>query len=148
VSGYQRILHREFDVSSALDGKEGLASIRTMAHSPSFSDMRMPGMNGAQFFRRFDKRVDTVRMLLTGHTDLNAAKAGLRIEDQSSTLRSCRNSDSDEHEARHLRLRLITSPRDPKLYLSPLGSPQITVWQTSSDALRARGGPHLAQQNT
>jgi len=75
LSGYQRILHREFDVSIALGGEQGLASIRTNGpYAVVISDMRMPGMNGAQFLSQVRQKVpDTVRMLLTGYTDLNAA---------------------------------------------------------------------------
>jgi response regulator RpfG family c-di-GMP phosphodiesterase len=75
LSGYQRLLHREFEVSVASGGEEGLASIRV--HGPYavvISDMRMPGMNGAQFLSQARQQApDTVRMLLTGYTDLNAA---------------------------------------------------------------------------
>jgi len=38
------------------------------------SDMRMPGMNGAEFLAKArEKAPDTVRMLLTGHADLDTA---------------------------------------------------------------------------
>jgi response regulator RpfG family c-di-GMP phosphodiesterase len=75
LSGYQRVLHREFEVSIALGGEQGLASIRTNGpFAVVISDMRMPGMNGAQFLSQVRQKVpDTVRMLLTGYTDLNAA---------------------------------------------------------------------------
>ncbi|MFY9854046.1 MAG: HD domain-containing phosphohydrolase [Terracidiphilus sp.] len=75
LNGYERLLHREFDVSIASGAEEGLASIRS--HGPFavvISDMRMPGMNGAQFLSQVRvKAPDTVRMLLTGYTDLSAA---------------------------------------------------------------------------
>jgi response regulator RpfG family c-di-GMP phosphodiesterase len=75
VHGYQRLLHREFAVSVALGGEQGLASIQTNGpYAVVISDMRMPGMNGAQFLSQVrQKAPDTVRMLLTGYTDLNAA---------------------------------------------------------------------------
>ena len=50
LDGYKRMLHREFEVDSAVGGKQGLAIIHE--HGPYavvISDMRMPGMNGAQF---------------------------------------------------------------------------------------------------
>jgi response regulator RpfG family c-di-GMP phosphodiesterase len=75
LNGYQRLLHREFEVSVDPGGEEGLASIQ--AHGPYavvISDMRMPGMNGAQFLSQVrQKAPDTVRILLTGYTDINAA---------------------------------------------------------------------------
>ena len=56
-------------------GETGLASIRDHGpYSVVISDMRMPGMNGAQFLAQVRQRTpDTVRMLLTGYTDLDAA---------------------------------------------------------------------------
>jgi len=75
LDGYQRLLRREFDVSVALGGEQGLTSIRTNGpYAVVISDMRMPGLNGAQFLSLVRQKVpDTVRMLLTGYTDLNAA---------------------------------------------------------------------------
>ena len=75
LSGYQRLLHREFNVSTASGGEQGLASIRANGpYAVVISDMRMPGMNGAQFLSQVkEKAPDTVRMLLTGYADLSAA---------------------------------------------------------------------------
>lgn len=75
LDGYKRMLHREFQVDTAVGGEQGLAAIHE--HGPYavvISDMRMPEMNGAQFLARVRGTTpDTVRMLLTGYTDLNAA---------------------------------------------------------------------------
>ena len=75
LDGYKRILHREFEVDTAVGGEQGLASIRDRGpYSVVTSDMRMPGMNGAQFLAQVRQLTpDTVRMLLTGYTDLDAA---------------------------------------------------------------------------
>jgi len=75
LQGYRRILHREFDVSAANSGAEGLDAIRNSApYAVVISDMRMPGMNGAQFLAKVRELApDTVRMLLTGYSDLEAA---------------------------------------------------------------------------
>ncbi|MGA3011908.1 MAG: HD domain-containing phosphohydrolase [Terracidiphilus sp.] len=75
LDGYKRTFHREFEVDTAEGGEMGLASIRDRGpYSVVISDMRMPGMNGAQFLAQVRQRTpDTVRMLLTGYTDLDAA---------------------------------------------------------------------------
>ena len=75
LDGYKRILYREFDVDTALGGEQGLALIRDQGpYSVVISDMRMPGMNGAQFLSQVRQRTpETVRMLLTGYSDLDAA---------------------------------------------------------------------------
>ncbi len=75
LDGYKRILHREFDVQTAVGGELGLAAIHE--HGPFsvvISDMRMPGMTGVQFLTRVRQETpDTIRMILTGYTDINAA---------------------------------------------------------------------------
>jgi response regulator RpfG family c-di-GMP phosphodiesterase len=75
LDGYKRLLYREFEVDTAVGGEQGLASIRDRGpYSVVISDMRMPGMNGAQFLAQVRQITpDTVRMLLTGYTDLDAA---------------------------------------------------------------------------
>ena len=75
LQGYRRILHREFPVSTANGGAQGLATIRVAGpFAVVVSDMRMPGMNGAEFLAKVqEKAPDTVRMLLTGYSDLDAA---------------------------------------------------------------------------
>lgn len=75
LDGIVRLLRKEFEVSVALGGSQALI---TMQKNGPFavvvSDMRMPGMNGAEFLAQVrQKSPETVRMLLTGHTDLNAA---------------------------------------------------------------------------
>jgi FixJ family two-component response regulator len=75
LDGYKRMLHKEFAVDTAVCGEPGLAAIRdTGPYSVVISDMRMPGINGAEFLAKVRKKSpDSVRMLLTGYTDLNAA---------------------------------------------------------------------------
>jgi response regulator RpfG family c-di-GMP phosphodiesterase len=75
LDGYKRMLHREFEVQTAAGGELGLTAIHS--HGPFsvvISDMRMPGMTGAQFLSRVRQETpDTVRMLLTGYSEINAA---------------------------------------------------------------------------
>jgi len=75
LEGYRRILHREFLISTATGGEQGLALIRTTGpFAIVISDMRMPGMSGAEFLAKVREMApDTVRMLLTGYSDLDAA---------------------------------------------------------------------------
>lgn len=75
LDGYQRILHRQFEVNTAVSGEQGLAILeRRGPYSVVISDMRMPGMNGAEFLARVrQKAPETVRMLLTGYSDMKSA---------------------------------------------------------------------------
>jgi response regulator RpfG family c-di-GMP phosphodiesterase len=76
LEGLRDVLHRSFDVRVAAGGAEGLEILRSEPDSFAvvISDMRMPGMAGSEFLRA--ARViapDAVRMLLTGHADVDAA---------------------------------------------------------------------------
>jgi ActR/RegA family two-component response regulator len=75
LEGYQRLLRREFAVSTAVGGHEGLAAIQTNGpYAVVISDMRMPEMDGVEFLSQVrQKAPDSVRMLLTGHADFSAA---------------------------------------------------------------------------
>jgi len=75
LEAFTRVLHGAFDVRTAISGGEGLV---TMQKDGPFaiviSDMRMPGMNGADFLAKARQLApQTVRMLLTGHADMHDA---------------------------------------------------------------------------
>jgi response regulator RpfG family c-di-GMP phosphodiesterase len=74
LESYRRMLYREFEVETAVGGEQGLATMRERGpFAVVISDMRMPGMSGAQFLASVRQATpDTVRMLLTGYTDLMA----------------------------------------------------------------------------
>lgn len=75
LQGYQRALRKILRMDTALGGEEGLAAIaKTGPYAVIISDMRMPGMDGAQFLAKVkDIAPDSVRMMLTGNADMNTA---------------------------------------------------------------------------
>ena len=75
LHGYKLMLRQEFEVETAVGGEQGLATIRSQGpYSVVVSDMRLPGMNGVEFLARVRQIApDTVRMMLTAHTDINTA---------------------------------------------------------------------------
>jgi response regulator RpfG family c-di-GMP phosphodiesterase len=75
LKGYQLQLRQAFDVDTAVGGEQGLAAIHERGpYAVVVSDMRMPGMNGVQFLARVRQAApNTIRMILTGYTDVNAA---------------------------------------------------------------------------
>jgi response regulator RpfG family c-di-GMP phosphodiesterase len=79
LAGMSRQLRGKFTVATALSGPEGLLALRDQGHfAVVISDMRMPEMNGIQFLSEAAKLVpDTVRMMLTGNTDLETAMHAL-----------------------------------------------------------------------
>ena len=76
LEGLRDTLRRNFDVSVATSGPEGLEILRSEPSSFAvvISDMRMPRMPGADFLRMARLVApDAVRMLLTGGADLEDA---------------------------------------------------------------------------
>lgn len=79
LDGLSRVLRRDFAVSTATGGAEGLEVIaREGPFAVVVSDARMPGMDGATFLGEARKIApDTTRVLLTGQADLDAAIAAV-----------------------------------------------------------------------
>lgn len=74
LEGLARSLRDRYDVYRAEGGQEGLDQIRENGpFAVVISDMRMPGMDGAEFLSKVRTiSPDTVRILLTGHADIDA----------------------------------------------------------------------------
>ena len=75
LQALQRTLRDRYDCDVATSGAEGLARLGGKDQfGVVVSDMRMPGMNGIEFLRNVKERApDTVRVMLTGHSDLATA---------------------------------------------------------------------------
>jgi response regulator RpfG family c-di-GMP phosphodiesterase len=74
LEGIQRALRKRVELQTAATGAEGL---RLISEEGPFalviSDMRMPGMNGAQFLAKVREQApDIVRMILSGQSDMQA----------------------------------------------------------------------------
>jgi response regulator RpfG family c-di-GMP phosphodiesterase len=79
LEGIQRTLRKQVELQTASSGAEAL---RLIGESGPFavviSDMRMPAMNGAQFLAKVrEQEPNTVRMILSGHADLDATLAAV-----------------------------------------------------------------------
>jgi putative nucleotidyltransferase with HDIG domain len=72
---YRRYLQSKFEVLIAGNGDEGIAVLKERGpFAVVVSDYRMPGMDGIQFFSLAHQIApDTVRIMLTGHADLEGA---------------------------------------------------------------------------
>ena len=75
VNALKRELRKVGDeVLTATSGQEALDLMADREIAVVISDMRMPEMDGAQFFRRvLEQQPDTFRILLTGYADIDAA---------------------------------------------------------------------------
>jgi|CXWL01.1.fsa_nt_gi response regulator RpfG family c-di-GMP phosphodiesterase len=75
VEGYRRRLRKEFELETAVGPEQGLRMVTEQGpFAVVVSDLQMPGMNGVEFLARVRvHEPDTVRMLLTGNAELQAA---------------------------------------------------------------------------
>ena len=79
LEGLATHLRREFEMFRATSGKEGLELLASKGPFPVVvSDMRMPGMDGAQFLAAVRQQApDSVRILLTGQAEMSSAIAAV-----------------------------------------------------------------------
>ena len=79
LDNYQQLLQPEFEVETAVGGIAGMLALKN--HGPFavvVSDMRMPGMSGAEFLANIrEASPDTIRMMLTGHAEASVAVAAV-----------------------------------------------------------------------
>lgn len=69
----ERLFRREYQVVSAASGDDALELLKKHDFALIVSDQRMPGMTGIEFLKRAATlRPHTVRIILTGYTDVNA----------------------------------------------------------------------------
>ena len=75
LQGYQRLLHKEFQVTTAVGGAAALTMIQHLGpFAVVLSDMRMPGMDGVEFLLKVKTQApETVRIMLTGTSELQTA---------------------------------------------------------------------------
>ena len=79
LEGMARALRNRFDVHTATSGEQALRVLETEGpFAVVVSDMRMPEMDGVQFLAKArDLCPDTVRMILSGQSDLTATIAAV-----------------------------------------------------------------------
>jgi response regulator RpfG family c-di-GMP phosphodiesterase len=79
LAGFRRNLHGQFEVDTAVGPEAGLAKVRdNPPYAVVVSDLRMPGMDGIAVLAKVrELRPDTVRVMLTGFAELEAAIAAV-----------------------------------------------------------------------
>ena len=79
LQGYVRLLRNEFKIDTTVTGKGALIALETTGpYAAVVSDMRMPEMTGVEVLRKVKElSPDTVRIMLSGHADLEAAIAAV-----------------------------------------------------------------------
>ena len=134
LDGLQRLLvfDDDWEVRTALGGR---AALECLAEEPAdvvISDMRMPGMDGAEFLRQVQSLYPrTVRVILTGQTNADAAQRAIPVAHQFLTkpcdttillnvldqVRDLRTLLSDER-LQQLVGGVRTLPAQPRVYLA------------------------------
>ncbi|MCW8827021.1 MAG: response regulator [Gammaproteobacteria bacterium] len=96
VRALVRLLRREgYTILTANSGKEGLALLAENEVGVILSDQRMPEMNGTEFLSRVKELYpDTVRMVLSGYTDLNSVTEAIN---QGSIYKFLTKPWDDDH---------------------------------------------------
>ncbi len=79
LAGFRRNLHGVFEVDTAVGPEAGLAKVKdSPPYAVVVSDLRMPGMDGITVLAKVrEMRPDTVRVMLTGFAELEAAIAAV-----------------------------------------------------------------------
>lgn len=79
LNSLTRLFRNErYKIFTALSGEQGLKIIEENEISLVVSDQMMPGMTGLDFLAKIkDLSPDTIRIMLTGHADLNATIAAI-----------------------------------------------------------------------
>lgn len=78
LEALERTLFERFEVDTATSGPAALSLVAEETYAVVVSDMRMPEMSGARLLSEIRRRApDTVRILLTGHADLDDAIAAV-----------------------------------------------------------------------
>lgn len=84
--GLERMLFglgRDWEILLADSGEAALAELERAPVDVVVTDMRMPGMDGAELLKRVQqKSPSTLRMLLSGHTETQAAMRALSVAQQ------------------------------------------------------------------
>jgi FixJ family two-component response regulator len=75
LDGFRRTLSRDFLIETSQGGELALKSVSTNGpYAVVVADMRMPGMDGIQLLSRIKAlSPDTIRIMLTGHADVDTA---------------------------------------------------------------------------
>lgn len=81
LDSMRRLLRHDYDVSVAESGEQALALFETCRpFTVIVSDLRMPGMDGVELLARTARKSpDTIRVLLTGFADLQAAMDAVNL---------------------------------------------------------------------
>lgn len=125
LAGLERTLFmadRDWDVAFANSGAEALAMLHAQPADVVVSDMRMPMMDGAELLRRVrDSCPRTIRIILSGHTEQEAALRSLGVAHQFLT-KPCEGDALIEAIDRAVALQLLLGDPAVQAVVGRIGS--------------------------
>ncbi len=147
LDGLGRMLRKqrkEWDMTFVGGGQEALDIMAEEPFDVLVSDMRMPGINGATLLKRVQEEYpSTVRIVLSGHTELEAALRAVPVAHQF-LMKPCDSDTLREVITRAIRLRALLNepsllaatgsveslPALPRVYnqlRTALGNPEVSL---------------------
>jgi len=143
LDSHERLLRKEFEITVALGGQRGLEALQKYGpFAVVISDMRMPEMSGADFLAEVKKRApDTVRMLLTGYSDMTAAMEAInkgnifRLMTKPSTkevLIEAIQAGLDQYQSTASDRHTLESAQEFKQSISNWGQDSTCHWDNSA----------------
>ena len=135
LDGVRRMLHsmrREWEMVFTSSGQAALTELEAAHFDVIVSDMRMPGMDGATLLTRVQERFpEVVRIVLSGHTEMEAALRAVPVahqfltkpcdpDDLRSVVEQACNLQAlfDNKTIRDVIGRIDTLPSVPSLYMA------------------------------
>lgn len=115
------LLHKDFDVMTALNGTSGLDMLRKHNFDVIVSDQRMPGMIGSEFLREACKTSPrSMRILLTGYSDMQAI---LRSVNEGEVFRFVNKPWANDELTKTVEEAAVIAKSNP----APLAAPEQAV---------------------
>lgn len=130
LASHKRILRGQWQTDTAAGGKEGLRLIeKGPTYAAVVSDFRMPEMDGIAFLAKVKEiSPDTVRLMLTGHADLETT---VRAVNESNIFRLLIKPSTEAE----LKAALTDAVREHELIMAE----RVLLEQTLSGSLRVFG---------
>ena len=99
------IFEDNYDIKSTNSGEDALLELNNNQFDMVISDQRMPGMQGTELLKKvFEKSPHSIRILLTGYTDMESAKTAIneghinRYEEKPINVDILRKAVKEEFE--------------------------------------------------
>jgi response regulator RpfG family c-di-GMP phosphodiesterase len=82
-----RLLRRQYEVMTAQNAEEALASLDSFQPDVIISDFRMPGMNGAELLALVkERRPRTAQLIISGYSEIESELLSAENEDRPRFL--------------------------------------------------------------